>query len=85
MERLTSLANSHSQAVERVQSLEAQLEKSASKRASLEAKELKAKEDATLVSVQINVYSVIQCCACLFGRTTRAFHRNVLFVTFPSR
>uniref|UniRef100_A0A667Z528 Myosin VC n=1 Tax=Myripristis murdjan TaxID=586833 RepID=A0A667Z528_9TELE len=50
VERLTSLANSHSQAVERVQSLEAQLEKSASKRASLEAKELKAKEDASLVS-----------------------------------
>uniref|UniRef100_A0AAQ5Y6H3 Myosin VC n=1 Tax=Amphiprion ocellaris TaxID=80972 RepID=A0AAQ5Y6H3_AMPOC len=54
MERLTSLANSHSQTVDRLQGLEAKLEKSSNQKASLEAREKKAKEDASLVSIEVN-------------------------------
>ena len=54
MERLTSLANTHSQTVDRLHGLETQLEKSSNQKASLEAREKKVKEDASLVS-----------CACL--------------------
>ena len=54
VERLTSLANNHSQTVDRLQGMEAQLEKSASQRASLDAREKKAKEDAALVSLEVN-------------------------------
>jgi len=54
MERLTSLANSHSQTVDRLHGLEAQLEKSTNLKASLEARGRKAKEDASLVSLLIN-------------------------------
>ncbi|XP_034032084.1 unconventional myosin-Vc [Thalassophryne amazonica] len=53
VERLKILANSNSQAMGRLQSLEAQLEKSASQKASLEAREKKVKEDATLVAAQL--------------------------------
>ncbi|XP_068578524.1 unconventional myosin-Vc isoform X2 [Cebidichthys violaceus] len=53
MERLTSLANSHSQTVDRLQGLEAQLEKSTSQKASVEAREKKAKEDARLTTAQL--------------------------------
>ncbi|KAG7245476.1 hypothetical protein INR49_010927 [Caranx melampygus] len=49
VERLTSLANTHSQTVERLQGLEAQLERSTSQKATLEVREKKVKEDATLV------------------------------------
>ncbi|KAM9814851.1 unconventional myosin-Vc isoform X1 [Syngnathus typhle] len=48
VERLTSLANSHSQAMERLQALETQLKKTATQKASLEAREKKVKEDASL-------------------------------------
>ncbi|XP_054633861.1 unconventional myosin-Vc isoform X1 [Dunckerocampus dactyliophorus] len=48
VERLTSLASSHSQAMERLQALETKLEKSINQKASLEAREKKVKEDASL-------------------------------------
>ncbi|KAI3370674.1 hypothetical protein L3Q82_007236 [Scortum barcoo] len=53
MERLTSLATSHSQTVDRLQDLEVQLEKSTNQKASLEAREKKAKEDASLTNAQL--------------------------------
>ncbi|XP_056138617.1 unconventional myosin-Vc [Lampris incognitus] len=53
MERLTSLASSHSQGLDKLQFLEAQLEKSNSEKMSLEAKEKKAKEDASLAIAQL--------------------------------
>lgn len=52
MERLTSEANARSQAVERLQGLEARLEKSTNEKASLEARQAKAKEDANLVGCE---------------------------------
>ncbi|XP_026166817.1 unconventional myosin-Vc [Mastacembelus armatus] len=48
VERLTSLANTQSQAVDRLQVLEAQLEKTTNQKALLEAREKKAQEDANL-------------------------------------
>nr|XP_020514595.1 unconventional myosin-Vc isoform X3 [Labrus bergylta] len=48
VERLTTLANSHSQTVEKLQGLEVKLEKSTHLKASVEAREKKAKEDAGL-------------------------------------
>ncbi|CAN9499417.1 unnamed protein product [Ophioblennius macclurei] len=61
VERLTSLANSHSQTVDKLQGVEAQLEKSTNQRASLEAREKKAKEDAglTIAELQKKVDAVI--------------------------
>ncbi|XP_029289703.1 LOW QUALITY PROTEIN: unconventional myosin-Vc [Cottoperca gobio] len=53
MERLTSLANSHSHTVDKLQGLEAQLEKSTNQKVSLEAREKKAKEDASLTTTQL--------------------------------
>ncbi|CAM9227513.1 unnamed protein product [Lampetra planeri] len=53
MERLTTLANSNSQTVDRLQALEAQMEKSSNQKATLEAKEKKAKEDARLTITQL--------------------------------
>ncbi|XP_076588859.1 unconventional myosin-Vc isoform X2 [Chaetodon auriga] len=53
MERLTSVANSHSQTTDRLQGLEAQLEKLTNQKASLEAREKKAKEDASLTIAQL--------------------------------
>ncbi|XP_029993436.1 unconventional myosin-Vc [Sphaeramia orbicularis] len=53
MERLTSLANSHSQTVDRLHSLETQLEKSTNQNASLEAREKKVKEDTSLALAQL--------------------------------
>lgn len=53
MERLTSEASARSQAAGRLQGLEAQLEKLTSQKASLEAREKKAKEDASLVSFEV--------------------------------
>ncbi|KAM8751307.1 unconventional myosin-Vc [Acanthopagrus schlegelii] len=53
MERLTSVANSHSQSVDRLQVLEAQLEKVNSQKESLEAREKKAKEDASLTIAKL--------------------------------
>ncbi|KAL3061380.1 hypothetical protein OYC64_009542 [Pagothenia borchgrevinki] len=47
MERLSSLANSHSHTVDRLHGLEAQLEKSTNQKVSLEAREKKVKEDAS--------------------------------------
>lgn len=54
MERLTSVASSHSQSVDRLQVLEAQLEKVNSQKESLEAREKKAKEDASLVGLEVD-------------------------------
>lgn len=51
MERLTSEANARSQTADKLQGLEVQLEKLTNQKASLEAREKKAKEDASLVSV----------------------------------
>ncbi|XP_044212818.1 unconventional myosin-Vc [Thunnus albacares] len=53
MERLTSLANTHSQTVDRLHGLETQLEKSSNQKASLEAREKKVKEDASLTIAQL--------------------------------
>ncbi|XP_075883469.1 unconventional myosin-Vc [Nelusetta ayraudi] len=53
MERLTSEANARSQSVDRVQGLEVQLEKVTNLKASVEARERKAKEDASLQVVQL--------------------------------
>lgn len=70
MERLTSLANSHSQTVDRLQGLEAQLEKSTNQKASLEAREKKAKEDASLVSFEVDsiqLFASLQLFVCLWS------------------
>lgn len=64
MERLTSLANSNSQTVERLQSLEAQLVKLTTQKASLEEKERKAKEEARLVSTEVNGETLVSVYAC---------------------
>lgn len=50
MERLTGLANSHSQGLDKVQLLEAELKKSANEKVSLEKQEKKNKEEANQVS-----------------------------------
>lgn len=50
MERLTSEANARSQAVDRLQALEAKMEKLTTEKASWEARETKVKENASLVS-----------------------------------
>uniref|UniRef100_A0A3P8P4V1 Myosin VC n=1 Tax=Astatotilapia calliptera TaxID=8154 RepID=A0A3P8P4V1_ASTCA len=55
LERLTSLANSHSQTMEKLQGLETQLEKSTNQKASLEKREKKAKEDASLEVEVLNL------------------------------
>ncbi|KAK7892140.1 hypothetical protein WMY93_024103 [Mugilogobius chulae] len=55
MERLTSLANTHSQTMNRLQNIEMQLEKSTSQKASLEAREKKAKEDACQALAELQV------------------------------
>lgn len=55
MERLTSEANARSQSVDRVQGLEVQLEKVTNLKASVEARERKAKEDASLVGVHVQI------------------------------
>uniref|UniRef100_A0A3Q3FNL4 Myosin VC n=1 Tax=Labrus bergylta TaxID=56723 RepID=A0A3Q3FNL4_9LABR len=52
VERLTTLANSHSQTVEKLQGLEVKLEKSTHLKASVEAREKKAKEDAGLQNLE---------------------------------
>ncbi|XP_034391297.1 unconventional myosin-Vc isoform X2 [Cyclopterus lumpus] len=53
MERLSSLANFHSQTIDRLQGLEAKLAKSTSQQASVEAREKKTKEDASLTTAQL--------------------------------
>ncbi|KAF3854941.1 hypothetical protein F7725_022996 [Dissostichus mawsoni] len=53
MERLSSLANSHSHTVDRLHGLEAQLEKSTNQKVSLEAREKKVKEDASQITTQL--------------------------------
>ncbi|KAK1887275.1 Unconventional myosin-Vc [Dissostichus eleginoides] len=53
MERLSSLANSHSHTVDRLHGLEAQLEKSTNQKVSLEAREKKVKEDASQIRTQL--------------------------------
>lgn len=55
MERLTSEANARAQAGDRLQGLEAKLEKLTNEKASLEAREVKAKEDANLVGYEFGV------------------------------
>ncbi len=54
MERLTTLANSHSQTTDRLQGLEVQLEKVTNQKSSLEAREKKEKEEASLVSLKVD-------------------------------
>lgn len=54
MERLTSEANAHSQSVDRVQGLEVQLEKLTNQKASVEARERKAKDDTSLVGLLVS-------------------------------
>lgn len=49
MERLTSLASTHAHTVDRVHSMEAQLQKSAGEKVSLESKQKKAKEYSSQV------------------------------------
>lgn len=49
MERLTSLANAHAQGLDRVQSLEVELNKAASERLSVEEREKKRKEESNQV------------------------------------
>ncbi|KAF6738864.1 Unconventional myosin-Vc [Oryzias melastigma] len=53
MERLTTLANSHSQSTDRLQSLEMQLEKVTSLKESLEAREKKTKEETSLTIAEL--------------------------------
>lgn len=52
MERLTTLATSHSQTVDKLQGLEANLEKTTHLKASVEAREKKTKEEAGVVSLE---------------------------------
>lgn len=54
MERLSSLANSHSHTVDRLQGLEAQLKQSINQKVSSEAREKKVKEDASQVSHEVD-------------------------------
>ncbi|KAM7414757.1 hypothetical protein PAMA_019527 [Pampus argenteus] len=53
MERLRSLASSHSQTTDRLQVLESHMEKSSKQKATLEAREKKVKEDAVLAIAQL--------------------------------
>ncbi|XP_013869026.1 unconventional myosin-Vc [Austrofundulus limnaeus] len=53
MERLTNLANSNSQTVDRLQSVEVQLERLTTQKASLEEKGRKAKEEASLTIARL--------------------------------
>ncbi|XP_041734565.2 unconventional myosin-Vc [Coregonus clupeaformis] len=53
LERLTSLAGVHAQGLDKLHSLEAQLGKSATEKASLEEREKKSKEDATKTIAQL--------------------------------
>lgn len=53
MEKLTSEANARAQAVDRIQGLEAKLEKLTNEKTSVEAREAKVKEDASLVSCEV--------------------------------
>ncbi|XP_072528419.1 unconventional myosin-Vc [Salminus brasiliensis] len=53
MERLTSLANTHAQGLDRIQALEAALSKIASEKASVEEREKKNKEDTNQVISQL--------------------------------
>lgn len=54
MERLTSEANARSQATDRLQGLEVQLEKLTNHKTSLETREKRSKEDASLVGLEVN-------------------------------
>ncbi|XP_045544571.1 unconventional myosin-Vc isoform X3 [Salmo salar] len=53
LERLTGLAGAHAQGLDKLHSLEAQLGKSATEKASLEEREKKSKEDATKTIAQL--------------------------------
>lgn len=55
VERLTCLASTHCQAMNRLQSLEVQLEKSNNHKSSLEAREKKVKEDASQALAELQV------------------------------
>uniref|UniRef100_A0A669CFJ9 Myosin VC n=1 Tax=Oreochromis niloticus TaxID=8128 RepID=A0A669CFJ9_ORENI len=97
LERLTSLANSHSQTMEKLQGLETQLEKSTNQKASLEKREKKAKEDASLVSIEVDALSLfvslLQFClqrkqfrrsSCATCKQKNRVHKSYLnfFITF---
>lgn len=70
MERLTNLASSNSQTVDRLQSVEVQLERLTTQKASVEEKGRKAKEEASLVSSEIIVEAFGFCSCILFCRLT---------------
>ncbi|XP_055365831.1 unconventional myosin-Vc isoform X2 [Betta splendens] len=53
VERLTSLASTHSQTVDRLQGLEVQMEKLSSQKAAVESREKKVKEDAASAIAQL--------------------------------
>ncbi|XP_007235204.2 unconventional myosin-Vc [Astyanax mexicanus] len=53
VERLTSLANTHAQSLDRIQALEAELSKSTKEKASVEEREKKNKEDTSQVITQL--------------------------------
>lgn len=57
MEKLTSEANARSQATDRLQGMEVQLEKLTNQKTSLEAREKKSKEDTSLVGLEVNIKS----------------------------
>lgn len=57
MERLSSEASARSQSVDRVQGLEVQLEKLTHQKNSVEARERKSKEDASLVGEHVQIFS----------------------------
>lgn len=85
VERLTSLASTHSHTVDRLQGVEAQLEKSTRQRASLEARERTVKEGATLVSLEVNPKIFIQLfvsfdlfCFCLLMKQTVQYRILIL-------
>lgn len=54
IEKLSSLANFHAQTMDKLQGLEVQLVKSTNQKASVEAREKKTKEDASLVSLEVD-------------------------------
>uniref|UniRef100_A0A8D3BPZ7 Myosin VC n=1 Tax=Scophthalmus maximus TaxID=52904 RepID=A0A8D3BPZ7_SCOMX len=87
VERLTSLASTHSHTVDRLQGVEAQLEKSTRQRASLEARERTVKEGATLVSLEVNPKIFIQLfvsfdlfCFCLLMKQTVQYRILILAI-----
>lgn len=93
MERLTSEANARSQAVDRLQALEAKLEKLTNEKASGEAREAKVKEDASLVSGEVQFMLEETVSSGLIApdavnslsRQLHNFRRTLMFCTWKKR